>query len=151
MFWRGTPDELSALVVSAAAEINAVDPSATIVAPIQARIPAGAVDALAFHWYPTPGTDPMDLRAVVRAHRADLRARGLGGTPLWLTEVNLRPASATHVKQLADIRRLHRAAIRARLPYLAWYAWTDQLAPEFIDLQQPGALLAITGTEQRRR
>ena len=142
MFWRGTDDQLSAMITSAAVAIRSADPQATVLAPIEASIPAGTVDALAFHWYPLPGTNPKDLQAFVWQIRAQRARAGQENLPLWLTEVNLRPGNRSRGQQLSDIAAVNRAAQRAGLAYLAWYAWTDQLAPEFMDLRQPGALAA---------
>ena len=151
-FWRGTPQQFAQMVSTAASTIHETDPGAVVVAPatlmameegaagIRDQAPPGwaaEVDALAFHWYPRTSTSPRRLNRVVTGLRARMKALGLGGMNLWLTEVNYRGARVSATRERALVRGTNEEARRLRLERVYWYAWTDLGPPELLQLQ-PG-------------
>ena len=152
-FWRGTPQQFAQMVSTAASTIHETDPGAVVVAPatlmameegaagIRDQAPPGwaaEVDALAFHWYPRTSTSPQRLSRVVTGLRARMKALGLGGMNLWLTEVNYRGARVSATRERALVSGTNEQARRLGLERVYWYAWTDLGPPELLQLQ-PGS------------
>ena len=132
---RGAPD-VGAVVV-APATLMAMEEGT---AGIRNQVPPGwaaEVDALAFHWYPRTSTSPQRLSRVVTGLRARMKALGLGGMNLWLTEVNYRGARVSATRERALVSGTNEQARRLRLERVYWYAWTDLGPPELLQLQ-PG-------------
>jgi hypothetical protein len=154
-FWRGTPQQFAEMVSIAAQTIRAMDPAVTVVAPaalisMSSKQPAAIgppawsanVDALAFHWYPRTNVAPSQLRRVVMRLRAQARGVGLGGLPLWLTEVNYRGARVGARRQYDLVAQTNVQARSLGLKRVYWYAWTDLGPPELLPIQ-PGTPAAL--------
>lgn len=160
-FWRGTAEQLRTMVAVAGRTIREIDPEATVVVPAEVmslerkagaagrgrpasvRPPlwAADVDALAFHWYPRTSTPPSRLRAVVAGLRRQETAAGLGGMPLWLTEVNYRGTRVGPSRERELVRQTNDLVRRLDLRRVYWYAWTD-LGPLDLLQLQPGSAAA---------
>lgn len=151
-FWRGTPQQLSQVVGTAASTIHSTDPGAVVVAPavlIAMERDAGVrrgqgppgwaadIDALAFHWYPRTNSGPERLKSVVTGLRTQMSAVGLGGRRLWLTEVNYRGAKVSALRERSLVAGTNNEARRLGLQRVYWYAWTDLGPPQLLQFQ-PG-------------
>ena len=154
-FWRGTPQQFAEMVSIAARTIRAMDSVVTVVAPaalisMSSKQPAAVrppawsanVDALSFHWYPRTSVAPSQLRRVAMKLRAQARGVGLGGLPLWLTEVNYRGARVGARRQYDLVAETNVQARSLGLKRVYWYAWTDLGPPELLPIQ-PGTPAAL--------
>lgn len=147
-FFQGTPRQLRAMVDTAAAVIDRVDPDALVVAagPLVTdrasvtgarrwwRALRGAdVDAHAVQWYPRTRARPVDLVAIMHRVRRFLPT----DARVWITEVNFAKATTrTAADQRTLVRRTHRVAARAGAHRLYWYAWSQRISPRMLTLQQ---------------
>lgn len=143
-FWQGTPRELARLVAAAVDVIGEVDPGATVVAPgpvitdllssREARrwwraMQSTGIDALALQWYPRKGTPPASLGPITQRMRKAVARTDLSDLPVWITEVNHRGVKADLVPGTM------RAAGRAGIERVYWYAWMDVAPPGLLRLQ----------------
>jgi hypothetical protein len=157
-FWRGTDQQLAAMVSSAARVIKEVDPEALVVAPSQVFVSETInsprmdsalnvwqllskdkefIDALSFHWYPANTTKPIALNRLTKNIRAAAKQSGWNYAPLWLTEVNRYrndPVDSTtdRSEQARWISGVTNTAKEIKLDRLYWYAWTDLGPLDFI-------------------
>ncbi|MBG0832173.1 carbohydrate binding domain-containing protein [Planomonospora sp. ID67723] len=145
-FWNGTPAQLAELTRVAAEEIGKADPAAKIVSPgittnglnwLDAYFAAGAgkhVDVVGSHIY--FGLRPEGVLPRIRNVRKIMKAHGLGGLPLRVTEG--APMGRTSVSGPAE-----GAASRALALFWAygvsgfdWYTW-DRHGDQVLDLAEP--------------
>lgn len=155
MFWRGTPAELAALVNAAGEVIHRVDPDATVVAPavlmttprdaahltaFLAPIEPEAIDAVAFHWYPTRSETDRVGQAIASV-RSTTQRLSLERLPLWITEANPGSGSRpqTLVTQAAAMRR-------AGIARVHWYAWMQEPASHLMPLRGNAHTLRVVST-----
>lgn len=157
-FWNGTDQELAELVRTAARIIHEVDPAATVVAPAPVLVTSdpssvrlvsnfwrllspsannaeedgGRVDALSFHWYPGPQTNPRELEDVFRVLNNQAKRAGMAGIPIWLTEVNYYQGSLTAEQQTNKVIVTNKVIRKLKIPRTYWYAWTDLASLEFM-------------------
>jgi hypothetical protein len=147
-FWQGTPRQMARMVAAAVDEIKRADPKATVVGPgpvvtdpasvVEARrwwraLAKTGIDALALQWYPRKGTSPVSLVPITARIREAVAGTDLAGLPLWITEVNHRGVKADLVPGTM------RAAQRAGISRVYWYAWTDVPPPGLLRLQADSA------------
>lgn len=149
-FWHGTPRQLARLVAAAVEVLDQVDPTATVVSPgpvvTDAASTLGArrwwramqgtgVDALALQWYPRRGTPPSALAPIAGRMHEGVAHTDLADLPVWITEVNHRGIKADLIPGTM------RAAARAGIERVYWYAWTDVPPPGMLRLfgESPGA------------
>jgi hypothetical protein len=166
MFWTGSIPKLVELTRVAHEEIKRIDPSAVLVSPsatgLDARIAwvrsfldAGGeslVDVVSFHLYDN-GKPPEAMIPKVQELRAQLKAGGYGGKPLWNTETgllinNLVPApdvtwSTEWWKQRLEPKPAADYVMRAFLISRAlgferyyWFAWDNR----WFGLTEPAVL-----------
>jgi hypothetical protein len=156
-FWNGTDQELADLVRAAARIIHEVDPAATVVAPAPVLVtndyPSvrlvsnfwreltattsgeeddARVDALSFHWYPNPQTNPKDLEDVLRVLNNQAKRAGMAGIPIWLTEVNFFQGNLTAEQQTNKVIATNKMIRKLKIPRTYWYAWTDLASLDFM-------------------
>lgn len=155
VFYRGTASELADMVSRAAHIIKEADPKATVVSPALVfsdtsdiergrafyRALAGTgVDVLALHYYPF-GPRAAHLRKVVERLRQVAGQEGMPALPIWVTEVGFRPAGSITLPQTYElVGRTHRAAVKAGVSMLHWYAWSTLPIGDLVPLA-PGSQL----------
>lgn len=150
MFWTGTPRDYARLVRRGATAIRASDAHATIVVnaglirtvkdgPKLRRWLRGAVDnvnvdAVSVHLYPR--SDALATSAhLLGAAVVEIEALGLGESPRWLTEVNVRNGESLSASaQRAAVLDISRAASEAGFTRTYWYSWTSERHTDLMPL-----------------
>ena len=158
-FWNGTSQEYAELVSVAADAIGEADPDARIVVnaglvrgerdldalarwlgPLAEGTdgdPRAAIDVVSVHLYPEPADLP-DVPDLLQGIRTALADAGFGGTPAWVTEVNVQDGSSLPTAQQGSaVTTLTRQIDDAGFARAYWYAWTD-LGPENLVQFSPG-------------
>ena len=133
---------------AAARSLRAADPGATVVLAgltnrswvalrqIYDAGGRGLFDAVALHPYTRR---PRDVLRLVRRARREMRARGDGGLPVWLTELSwpaskgkTRPQAAFEVgpraqavRLASSLRMLAKARRRLKIGRVIWYTWVS--------------------------
>lgn len=156
-FWNGTDQELVKMVRTASQIIKGVDPAATVVAPAPVLVTSDSpsvrsvsnfwrelnattsgekdgaqVDALSFHWYPGPQTNPRELENVLKVLNNQAKRAGMAGVPIWLTEVNYYQGNLTAEQQRNKVIATNEMIKKLKIPRTYWYAWTDLASLEFM-------------------
>jgi hypothetical protein len=171
-FWKGTPDQLARLTQIAAARIKAKDPAALVVStsllPRQRAWQRWAttyleglqrrrwpVDVFAMHSYqPNHLADPDGRVTTVRTVQRLLTRFGVGGRPLWDTEVNYTSPAYAQRKvegtRAADwMARTYLDSLRLGLGRTYWYPANDstRLLAMYVRRGGPAATGLVTVQE----
>mgnify|MGYP000300619214 CR=1 FL=1 len=170
-FWAPTPNpaEYAALLQLSARAIRSIDPGATIVSAGIVADPRGkgaiagsdylaelvsipgaveAMDKVGYHPY---AENAPGVLAEIAAARKALRASGLGGMPIWVTEFGWGANSLLEsifskspAGQAAALKRTYAGVLAKRdrlgVERLLWYYWRDQFDPLCIWCRSAGLL-----------
>lgn len=152
-FFVGSPQQLGELTKVAAEAINAVDPAAKVVSAgfsartggaesyFRAYVGSGIgpyIDVVGIHIYPFPGDGPESMVSMTRRFRAIADGAGLGGKPMWNTEIGYGRTPDAVISDTAAASLVLRTFLvlpAAGLLRNYWYMWDDR---EFVGLYLVG-------------
>lgn len=147
-FYSGSVEQLVALTRAAREELKAIDPTVVVVSPsyvdptglkqldeFLARGGGKYVDVIGFHFYAT-SERPEDMLSMIQRVRRVMEKRGVGGKPLWNTEVGwiiatsrgpIDPVKVGFPRETPVLNAEEASAYVARSLILSWAAGVNRL------------------------